>query len=114
MGVVTIRVASLEESMDQLERAFEGEYQGEFISFVSMSLLWEILTPARFALIEAMAGKGPMSLRAAARMMGKDVKTVHGDVHALLRNGILKKNSKGQIVFPYDAIHVDFRVPAAA
>jgi predicted transcriptional regulator len=114
MKELTIRIASLEESMEQFERAFEGEYQGEFISFVTMDLLWQILTPPRFALIEAMAGKGPMSLRAAARMMGKDVKTVHGDVHALLRNGILKKNSKGQIVFPYDAIHVDFRVPAAA
>jgi predicted transcriptional regulator len=55
-----------------------------------------------------------MSLRAAARLVGKDVKTVHGDAHALLRNGILKKNSKGQIVFPYDAIHMDFTVPAAA
>ena len=55
-----------------------------------------------------------MSLRAAARLEGKDVKTVHGDAHALLRNGILKKNSNGQIVFPYDAIHVDFKVPAAA
>jgi predicted transcriptional regulator len=66
MSVVTIRVASLEESMRQLKRAFEGEYQGEFISFVTMDLLWQILTPPRFALIEAMAGKGPMSMRCCA------------------------------------------------
>jgi predicted transcriptional regulator len=76
--------------------------------------LWKTIWGGRCDLIEAMAGKGPMSLRAAARLVGKDVKTVHGDAHALLRNGILKKNSNGQIVFPYDAIHVDFRVPASA
>jgi predicted transcriptional regulator len=114
MSVVTIEVASLEQVKKRTSAAFRGEPQGEFITFLTMDLLWKTLTQPRFALIEAMAGKGPMSLRAAARMMGKDVKTVHGDVHALLRNGILKKNSKGQIVFPYDAIHVDFRVPAAA
>jgi predicted transcriptional regulator len=114
MREVTIRVASLEESLDQFEAAANGVFQGEFISFVSRKLLLEILTQPRFDLIEAMAGKGPMSLGAAARLVGKDVKTVHGDAHALLRNGILKKNSKGQIVFPYDAIHVDFKVPAAA
>jgi predicted transcriptional regulator len=114
MGVVTIEVASVEQVKKRTAAAFRGEYQGEFISFLTEDLLCEILTSPRLALIRAMAGKGPMSLRAAARLVGKDVKTVHGDVHALLRNGILKKNSKGQIVFPYDAIHVDFTVPAAA
>jgi predicted transcriptional regulator len=90
------------------------EIEPGHIVFPTAGLLWKTIWGGRCDLIEAMAGKGPMSLRAAARLVGKDVKTVHGDAHALLRNGILKKNSNGQIVFPYDAIHVDFRVPASA
>jgi predicted transcriptional regulator len=49
-----------------------------------------------------------MSIREAARRVGRDVKAVHGDVHMLLNVGILHKTDKGQIVFPFDAIHVDF------
>ncbi|MGB3121607.1 MAG: hypothetical protein WBE58_22475 [Verrucomicrobiales bacterium] len=38
---------------------------------------------------------------------------VHGDVRALLNAGLLDKAEEGKIVFPYDAIHVDFLVKAA-
>ena len=60
-----------------------------------------------------MAGAGPMTIRAAARRVGRDVKAVHGDVHALLNAGILQKTDKGRIVFPFDAIHVDLMLHAA-
>jgi predicted transcriptional regulator len=90
------------------------EIEPGHIVFPTAGLLWKTIWGPRCQLIGAMAGKGPMSLRAAARLVGKDVKTVHGDAHALLRNGILKKNSKGQIVFPYDAMHVKFTMGAAA
>jgi predicted transcriptional regulator len=46
--------------------------------------------------------------------VGRDVKTTHGDVHALLNAGILKKTDDGKIVFPYDAIHVDFMIHGVA
>ena len=36
-----------------------------------------------------------------------------GDVRALLTAGLLDKTEDGKIVFPYDAIHVDFLVKAA-
>jgi predicted transcriptional regulator len=60
-----------------------------------------------------MAGSGPMSIREAARRVGRDVKAVHGDVHALIDAGVLKKDAKGLISFPFDAIHVDVLVKAA-
>lgn len=43
----------------------------------------------------------------------RDVKAVHGDVTALLNAGLLSKTDDGMIVFPYDAIHVDFMLKAA-
>ena len=60
-----------------------------------------------------MAGGGPMTLREAARRAGRDVKAVHGDVHALLTAGVLRKNEDGKIEFPFDAVHVDFMLEAA-
>ena len=60
-----------------------------------------------------MAGEGPMTLRAAARGVGRDVKAVHADVHALIDAGLLDKTEDGRIVFPYDAVKVDFTLRAA-
>ena len=54
-----------------------------------------------------------MALRELARRLDRDVKSVHGDVQALLKTGVLQKNDSGKIVFPYDAVHVDFIVRAA-
>jgi predicted transcriptional regulator len=54
-----------------------------------------------------------MTLREAARRAGRDVKAVHGDVHALLAAGVLRKNAAGKIEFPFDAVRVDFLLEAA-
>ena len=54
-----------------------------------------------------------MSLREAARRVQRDVKGVHGDVHALLNAGVLHRRDDGGIEFPYDAVHVDFTLRAA-
>jgi predicted transcriptional regulator len=115
MSTVTIGVATLDEAFGTFNRAWnKGEYQGEFISFASMKLLWKTFTPRRMELIQAIAGKGAISLREASRLVGRDVKTTHGDVHALLEAGILNREDDGRIVFPYDAVHVDFMIHAAA
>jgi len=36
------------------------------------------------------------------------VKSVHADIQALLRAGVIDHTEDGKIVFPYDEIHVDF------
>jgi predicted transcriptional regulator len=54
-----------------------------------------------------------MAIREATRRLRRDVKAVHGDVHALINAGIIQKTETGQIVFPYDAIHVYFMLEAA-
>jgi predicted transcriptional regulator len=113
MRTVTLEVSSREETDRRVLRALEGEPQGEFISFDTPALLFKVLTQKRWELLAAMTGAGPMSLRAAARLVGRDVKAVHGDVHALLDAGILHKTEEGQIAFPYDAVRVKFMLRAA-
>ena len=113
MRTVTLAVTSREATNQRFLRAFEGEPQGEFISFESPELLFKVISGKRWELLKVMTGAGPMTIREAARRMHRDVKAVHGDVHALLNAGLLQKTEKGQIVFPYDAVHVDFMLNAA-
>lgn len=114
MTTVTLSVASREDVTHRALAAFEGKQQGAHISFASVELLWQTMTRKRWELLKVMTGQGAISIREAARRVGRDVKTVHGDVHALLDAGILDRTDEGQIVFPFDAVHVDFTLTAAA
>ena len=83
------------------------------ISFATPELLWKVLTAKRWELLKAMTGQGPIALREAARRVGRDVKAVHADAHALLNAGVLTKTEDGRIEFPYDAVRVEFVLQAA-
>ena len=63
--------------------------------------------------LPVLAAAGPVTIREAARRVNRDVKAVHGDVHALLDAGILQKTRDGLIAFPFDAIRVDVMLRAA-
>lgn len=113
MRTVTLEISSREKINQRFLRALEGEPQGTFISFESPELLFKVISGKRWELLKVMTGADPMTIREAARRMERDVKAVHGDVQALLKAGILQKTDKGLIVFPFDAVHVDFLLKAA-
>src|ERR1700722_4265819 len=113
MSTVKIGISSVDETKARMRRAFDGQRQGAFISFPSVELLWKVITPRRWEMLRVMAGSGPLAIRALARRMGRDVKTVHGDVQALLSAGVLDRTEDGFVVFPYDTVHVDFVLRAA-
>jgi predicted transcriptional regulator len=82
-------------------------------SFATPELLWKVLTAKRWELLKALCGAGPVSIREAARRVNRDVKSVHGDVTALLSAGVLDRAEGGGVVFPYDAVKVEFLLRAA-
>jgi predicted transcriptional regulator len=90
---VTPSLAARDETTAWTLAASRGEAQGGRISFASVELLWEMLTPRRWAILRAMAGQGGVSIREIARRVDRD--------------------AAGLVAFPYDAFRVDF-TPAAA
>jgi predicted transcriptional regulator len=113
MNSVTLEVCSRQQLNSRFLRAFDGEPQGDFISFESPELLFKVVSGKRWELLKLMTGAGSMTIREAARRLNRDVKGVHGDIHALLNAGLLQKTENGRIIFPYDAVHVDFMLKAA-
>ena len=113
MKIVTLQVSKREEVKRRAHEAFKGKKQGSRISFATPELLFRLLTAKRWELIRAMSGAGPVTIREAARRLNRDVKAVHGDVHALLDAGVIQRTADGRIVFPFDAIRVDVMLHAA-
>lgn len=81
--------------------------------FESEEQLWKTLTLKRWQILKTMTGADELTIREVARRVDRDVKAVHGDVKALLLCGLLDKTESGKVIFPYDAVHVDFVLRAA-
>lgn len=113
MKTVTLEVADRKAVRRRALEAFRGRKHGARISFASPELLFNVLTNKRWELLRAMTGAGPLTIRETARRVKRDVKAVHGDVHALLAAGILRKTENRRIEFPFEAIHIDVRLHAA-
>jgi len=115
MNTVTLEVRSLADTLADAARAMNsGKGDTEVrIGFSSPELLWEVLTAKRWDLLKVMCGAGPMSIREAARRIGRDVKAVHGDIVALLDAGVLNRSPEGQGEFPFDSVKVEFVLQAA-
>jgi predicted transcriptional regulator len=113
MNTVTLSVASQDDVTRRALAAFDGMAQGAHITFASPDLLWRTLTSKRWDLLQVMTGQSALSIREVARRLGRDVKAVHADIQALLMAGVLRKEGRS-IIFPYDRVHVDFTLTAAA
>jgi predicted transcriptional regulator len=115
MKTVTLDVQPLAESLSDCAQAWRTGKQETpaRISFATPELLWGVLTVQRWKRVKATAWQSAMSLREAARRVGRDVKSVHADVHALLNAGVLCRTDSGAIEFPCYAAHVDVTLRAA-
>ena len=113
MKTVTLDLASREDVTRRALEAFKGKKQRARISFATPELLWKVLTAKRWEVLKAMAGQGPLTIREIARRVERDVKGVHGDVHALIDAGLLERTEANRVAFPFDAIRAEFTLRAA-
>jgi len=112
---VILEVRSPESAMQDFVVAWKtGKAQKSArISFPTPELLWKVLTAKRWELLKAMCGAGPLTVREVARRVNRDVKSVHNDLTALLKAGVLDRSESGQLVFPYESVKVEFLLQAA-
>ena len=115
MKTVTLDVRSPEEAAQDFVNAWKtGKAQKSArISFATPELLWKVLTAKRWEILKAMCGAGPITVREIARRVERDIKSVHTDLAALLKAGVLDKTEGGQVVFPYESVKVEFLLQAA-
>lgn len=120
MRRATIRIrkddaAVLREAGEAFAEAWRaGGSEADTFTFASPAQLFSVLTPKRWALIERLQAIGPSSLRGLARALERDVKRVHEDAAVLLDWGLVERTEAGGLHVPYDVIHADFDLSAAA
>ncbi len=90
-----------------------NRYQGEVLNFESPGHFFGQLTQKRWEIARAAQGKGEISIRQLARLVGRDVKRVHEDVGVLTQLGLLEQSESGAVVCPYVSMHIDMHMKAA-
>ena len=115
MKTVILEVRAPQDAMAGISQAWKtGKAEkAARIGFATPELLWQVLSAKRWELLKVLCGAGPVSIREAARRVGRDVKAVHGDITALLNAGVLDRADGGGIVFPFEAVKVEFLLEAA-
>lgn len=119
MTTLTVRLSTTDEANDRLLEAARKAEAGEIVeeehslNFASYDSMHKILAPSRLAIVKVLAGQGPLAIREVARRVGRDVQAVHRDVMTLVNAGVIDRTEDG-VEFPYDLIHFEYDVSAAA
>jgi predicted transcriptional regulator len=113
MKTVTLSVRSHDDAIADVKKALRSGVAQKTarINFATPEMLWKILTAKRWELLKALCGAGPVTFRRAAELVDRDVKAVHADLTALMKAGVLKREAEG-VVFPYEAIKVEYELKA--
>jgi len=96
------------------KRANARSYRGEVLNFESPGVFFGRLTERRWALVRALQGQGEIALRELARRVERDVKRVHEDVQELVELGLVERGPGGGVLCPFDTVHIDMQLRAAA
>jgi predicted transcriptional regulator len=120
MNKIEIGVQSLKQMGVEMLAAWHAAEQGnpqpprEALYFSNMHSLLGVLTPARWKLLEVLKASGPLSVYALAKQSERHYSNVHADVARLLELGLIARDAEQRVFVPWDEIHADFALRAAA
>ena len=116
--LLEIRVSAPGDALDRFEAAWNRAAEGRgyrpfrILSFADLPQLLKTLTPARWALLERLAGEGPVSVYQLAKRLGRDYQNVHTDVAQLVALELIQKNGRAQVAVAWDAVRAELRLAA--
>lgn len=115
---LNVGVGTAKEALDRFETVWKRAERGtrlapgHRLTFTSLPQLLKELSPARWALLEALRAEGKMTVYALAKHVGRHYKNVHTDVARLTELGLIEKTRDGKITVPWDVIAAELRLAA--
>ena len=76
------------------------------LSFSTPAQLVSELSPKRMELLQILKKAGPLSIRALAKLMGRNYSNVHADVQRLIEHGLIEKDANDHVLVPWDDVVV--------
>jgi predicted transcriptional regulator len=84
----------------------------ERVSFENLKALVQVLTPKRIEVLSVLHDKGPLAIRALAKLLHRDYKNVHQDIQILERIGLVEETREGLVAAPFNRIVAEIQLAA--
>lgn len=111
-----IRLGAAADALDRFEAAWNRVQEGralrplEILSFENLPLLIRTLSPARWALLQNVRGKGACTIYELAKRLERDYKNVHTDVTQLAAIGLIERRADGRAAVAWDLLRAELRL----
>ncbi|TMH98129.1 MAG: MarR family transcriptional regulator [Betaproteobacteria bacterium] len=109
-----LRVGAAGDALDRFEAAWNRVAEGRklaplrVLTLQDLPLLLRTLTPARWALMEALRSSSPSSIYELAKRLHRDYKNVHTDVSRLIELGLIDRQA-GEVAVAWDVVRAELR-----
>ena len=114
--VLEIRVGPAADALDRFEAVWNRVAEGRpvrtlnVLTLPTLPQLAQALSPARWALLEALRGSGPVSIYGLARRLRRNYKNVHTDVTQLAALGVIARASDNRVLVPWEVLRAEWRL----
>ena len=114
MRVLEVRVGPAADALDRFEAAWNRRAEGgsfktlHVLTLPDLPRLAKTLSPARWALLEALRRHGPLSIYELARRLQRNYKNVHTDVTQLAALGVVERASDNRVLVPWEVLRAEF------
>ena len=114
--VLELRIGPAADALDRFEAAWNRRAEGRpvktlnVLSLPGLPQLVQALSPARWALLEALRRSGPLSIYELAKRLERDYKNVHTDVTQLAAIRLIERQADGRITVPWELLRAELRL----
>jgi predicted transcriptional regulator len=114
--VLEVRVGPAADALDRFEAAWNRRAEGgsfktlHVLTLPDLPRLAKTLSPARWALLEALRRHGPLSIYELARRLQRNYKNVHTDVTQLAALGVVERASDNRVLVPWEVLRAEFNL----
>jgi predicted transcriptional regulator len=109
-----LRVGPAADALDRFEAAWNRRLEGRPLKTLHVLTLPDLpqviktLSPARWALLEALRRGGPLSIYQLARRLQRNYKNVHTDVTQLAALGLIGRSSDNRVLVPWEVLRAEW------
>lgn len=88
------------------------EKRGDHVTFLRLESFMAAMSPKRLELMRHLRRAGPLSVRRLSQELGRDYKSVHGEVAKLADAGLVERTAAGEVAVGWDRIVTELDLAA--
>lgn len=89
-----------------------GQGARDHVTFLRLESFMAAMSPKRLELMRHLRRNGPLSVRRLSQELGRDYKSVHGEVAKLVDAGLIERMAQGEVTVSWDRIVTELDLAA--